>query len=123
MDEIAELRNHINAFAVGGSRESFEDWFFAFWLDREASHAVADVFQRIEGILAEASHAHWMDSALRKELASDIVPFVENTSRRSSLRDVALEFGAIRKMPTSSPVAMSTSTQEIHFREGSTSAA
>jgi len=77
MDPIALLQDRIEAFETSKiSREAFERWFVDFWCNTEssASQKVAAAFRKVEGILAESSHAQWGLAELREELANAVCP-------------------------------------------------
>ena len=64
--------------------EDFESWFLdCLWdVERSSDSKAQDGFHKVEGLLAEASHAHWSLDAIRKELVNALRPF------RSSARVV-----------------------------------
>jgi len=72
MNTVAQLSERIDAFVAKRlSVPELEDWFFhALWDVEESSNELAKRrFRHIEGLLAEASHAHWTCESLRQELA------------------------------------------------------
>ena len=84
MATLQQLVNRIQACANGRiSSRHFEDWFVSFLWDAEESgdSKLIALSNRIEGLLAEASHAHWSESGIRFELANAIHPF-ESAQRK-----------------------------------------
>ena len=78
MDVRTQLIEKIRNLALNHlSTAEFEDWFFPTLWDAEESGGVVPLagFHKIEGILAEASHAHWSAESLRRALAAAIRAF------------------------------------------------
>ena len=78
MNALTELQDRIGLFVASHiSREEFESWFLdSLWdVERLSDRIVQAGFHKIEGLLAEASHAHWSEDTIRKELANGVRPF------------------------------------------------
>ncbi len=62
-------------YAVGQiDSDSFQDWFLQVSLGGFADDDAKHLANRIEGLLAEASHTSWSEADLREELANVIRP-------------------------------------------------
>lgn len=89
MNTLTELRDRIGLFQAGHiSREGFEGWFLdSLWdVERSSDRITRAGFHQIEGLLAEASHAHWSEAIIRKELANAAASFAHwPVSRWTSL--------------------------------------
>ncbi len=88
MDAIAELRRQLWT----SPRVDFENWFVEFWWDAESSvdEGTAKIFHRIEGLIAEASHAGWTDAELREELDNASRHFAQSARLISAQRPFAM---------------------------------
>jgi hypothetical protein len=76
--EIQITNQAVRCIEGDSSLEQFREWFVPASLDIEISgnpSAVA-LAHRIDGILAEASSAHWSDSEIVDALARIVGPFV-----------------------------------------------
>jgi hypothetical protein len=75
----SEIRNATAAYVAGTSDcDSFQDWFARASLGNFADLEARTLSNRIEGVLAEASHVGWPEGELREELANAIRPFVRS---------------------------------------------
>ena len=80
MNTLTELQDRIGLFEAGHiSREGFENWFLDSLWDVEVSsdRTTQAGFHKIEGLLAEASHAHWSEATIRNELANAALAFAD----------------------------------------------
>jgi hypothetical protein len=77
MNALSELQSCIDSFVAGRiSLQDFENWLVdSMWdIEKEADKQTLSVFEQIEGVLAEASHAKWDEDSLRQELAAATRP-------------------------------------------------
>ena len=91
MNALLELQNRIGSFVAGRiPLEDFESLFLdSLWEVERSSDRIAQAgFHKIEGLLAEASHAHWSEDDIRKELANTLRTFVNEFSVPQFVRPV-----------------------------------
>ena len=83
MNVLMELQRRVSLFAAGHvSLEDFEAWFLgALWdVERSPNIRAKSEFHNIEGLLAEASHAHWTIEGIRKELENAVRAFARTAT-------------------------------------------
>jgi hypothetical protein len=79
MPTESEFRKMVDSYAQGEiDSGSFHEWFSKASLAGFSDSEFSSLANHIEGLLAEASHASWPESALRDELANVIRPSVSH---------------------------------------------
>ncbi len=78
MTTASQIQDMVSRYASDRiDSAAFHEWFLHTSVDRRFEDAVAEhMSNRIEGLLAEASHAGWSEQDLREELANAIRPLV-----------------------------------------------
>lgn len=72
-DATSEIREATEQFVAGKlALFSYQDWLVRFSMTGFSDSSAERISNRIEGILAEASHSDWQEEDIREEVANAI---------------------------------------------------
>jgi hypothetical protein len=104
MSSVSELRNMVGQYVLGEiDSTSFQEWFVTASLGGFSEVEGTALANRIEGLLAEGSHASWPEPDIREELANAIHPFVQSPQKGNAHPISWKSFGDPLRCPAITP--------------------
>ena len=102
--------------------EDFQEQIaLAHWSVEDDAPELCGLVYPAVGKLSEFARGHRTEDSLRKDLATAIRPFALRDMRESPPRplllDLTLEFGSIRKLPSSSPIVLCPNREVLFYGE------